>query len=92
MKTYYVDGKGYIQIEPEEEKRFLSTYTNAKERERNQVIRYNVPDKGNISITPEEESTFLSTYKNAVPVQAQPTDTIDMKSVYQSLGQDVPTS
>ena len=64
---YYVDGKGYIQIEDWEKDRFLSQYPGARQREKGKQVHYEVPNKGRIEISPEEETTFLSQYPNAVP-------------------------
>ena len=64
---YYVDGKGYIQIEDWEKDRFLSQYPGARQREKGKQVHYEIPNKGRIEISPEEETTFLSQYPNAVP-------------------------
>jgi hypothetical protein len=63
MKTYYVDGKGYIDIEGDEEQRFISEYPAAIP-----TIKYQVPGKGAIDILPDEEKKLLETYRNAYRV------------------------
>lgn len=68
IKTYYVDGKGYIDLDPSEVQRFLTRFPNARQRTKGQELLYNVPEKGNIKIKPEEETAFLSQFKNARPL------------------------